>query len=434
MSRPAILPSLLATLLFGCMIESGAPAPLTGQPDAGNGGGDGVCEGPLGAPISDFTGMDTCCQAAGGDGHCFPSDQVPDEVQPFLEACSDGSACVPDQFLKTGGSVPPADCTAFGGAGVCLSVCVPQVAEQAALLPQDVCSGDQKCVPCISPLDNMPTGACDLKEAMACTDGSGNGGGGGGGGNVCDDPATCEYEAGCAPVIDPGALPACAPDAHCVDQALVAGADPTVVDRLAPCANQPGALCVPDVFLETGGKFTPATCASVANAEGRCLSMALPDVAAQADLLPQATCAANERCSPCYDPLTGADTGACTLSCDPGPTQAPVTFADCCGGEAKCVPSASVPADQQDNLSQDNCTIETDLCVPNQILADGPYPTCSASGFLIGDYTGVCLSDCLDFGFAGIALGRGNCASNQKCAPCEQFGSPTGAPGCPPAP
>jgi hypothetical protein len=57
---------------------------------------------------------------------------------------------------------------------------------------------------------------------------------------------------------------------------------------------------------------------------------------------------------------------------------------------------------------------------------------CEASSWLIGDYTGVCLSDCLDFGIQGIALDQGNCADGFTCAPCEQNGEPTGAPGCPP--
>jgi hypothetical protein len=71
------------------------------------------------------------------------------------------------------------------------------------------------------------------------------------------------------------------------------------------------------------------------------------------------------------------------------------------------------------------------LCVPDQILLEQPTPACNANGFFIGPYTGVCLSDCLDFGFLGVALDRGNCAAGNTCTPCEMFGEPTGAPGCP---
>ena len=123
-------------------------------------------------------------------------------------------------------------------------------------------------------------------------------------------------------------------------------------------------------------------------------------------------------------------TGACNLSCDTGPTKPAVTFAQCCDARAHCVPTSAIPDDQEDNLDQDNCAA-TNLCVPDQILLNQTIPTCSANSFILGNYTGVCLSDCFDFGIQGIALSRGNCMSNYTCAPCTQNGQPTGAPGCP---
>lgn len=433
MTRAALLFSFL---LAACTVGD-TTSPLSGGVDAGNGGGGGdqTCEGPLGPPITDFTGMEACCQASGGNAHCLDGSEVPDEIEGQLDTCASGGVCVPDQFLETGAAEPPKSCTAFGGAGVCLSICVPQVAENAGLLRPDVCEGDQLCVPCISPLDDMPTGACELAEHTTC---EGSGGGGGDPLPSCDDPATCEYEAGCPPVIEPSTLPACAPDAHCVDRALIEGTDPTVAERLAPC-DDPNTLCVPDVFIATGGKFTPASCTSVNGAEGRCLSMALPDVSAQADLLPQDTCQAAERCTPCFDPIDGTPTGACALSCDTGPVEPARPFAACCEDRARCVPTGLIPDDQQDQLSEDSCDdIEEDayLCVPTEILQDGPFPACEASSLLIGDYTGVCLSDCLSFGFQGLALSQGNCSDDYKCAPCIDpiSGDPTGAPGCPETP
>ena len=73
--------------------------------------------------------------------------------------------------------------------------------------------------------------------------------------------------------------------------------------------------------------------------------------------------------------------------------------------------------------------------MPKELLnPDFKPPACSASGFLVGDYTGVCLHDCLKFGLQGIVLARGNCQNNYKCAPCQNplTGAATGAPGCPP--
>jgi hypothetical protein len=231
--------------------------------------------------------------------------------------------------------------------------------------------------------------------------------------------------------VDPSSLTTCGEGAHCVGPALIPA---EYAAQLATCEGSTD-LCVPDIFIETGGKFTAASCDSVNNAEGRCLSVVLPAVADQADLLPQATCATGEKCTPCFDPISGMPTGACSLSCDPGPVEAPTTLQNCCEGRGKCVPRGAVPEDQTDQLDEDSCEdIEEDAfyCVPNEILQSGPFPTCDADSFILGEYTGVCLSDCLDFGIQGVALARGSCADDYKCAPCELDGEPTGAPGCPP--
>lgn len=410
----ALLPLCTIVLIAACQIGS------TGEEEA--------CEGPLGKPVkgSQLAALDTCCQAEAGAAHCLEAGRVPGEIQPLLEQCASGGYCIPDSFLETGAAEPPAQCTAFGGSGVCLSRCIPQVAMNAGLLRKETCLGaDDLCVPCINPVDGMPTHACDLLELAKCV---GDDSDPGNNTAACDDPATCNYEASCPPVLDPTTLTACGPDAHCLDAALIT--DPAQSSRLGKCADQTK-LCVPDIFIKTGGKFTPPTCNSVGGAEGRCLSLVLPDVKSQEALLPQDTCAASERCTPCYNPVDGTSTGACSLACDTGPTKPPVTFAKCCSDRAHCVPSASIPDEQEGNLSQDDCT-DTNLCVPDQILLAQTIPTCTANSFILGNYTGVCLSDCFDFGIQGIALARGSCQSNFKCAPCTQNGEPTGAPGCPP--
>jgi hypothetical protein len=91
-------------------------------------------------------------------------------------------------------------------------------------------------------------------------------------------------------------------------------------DLLAPCVNA-DELCVPGPFIAAAGSFLVEECRSVGDTEGRCLSLCIPQVADQADFLPQTTCADTERCAPCYDPRTGEDTGACNQGCDTGPTE-----------------------------------------------------------------------------------------------------------------
>ena len=419
-------PVLLVMRILSALLLSLAACMPSAEPGTG-GNTQESCAGPLGEPmnISSINALDACCAEEGGKAHCLAG--VPGEITPFLAECDSGGHCVPDSFLATGGAKPPKTCSAFGGDGVCLSRCIPDVAEQAALLKQDVCDdSDELCVPCINPLDGTETGACDLRTLAVCegdepanTDPV----------NGCDDPNTCNYEASCPAVIDPSALPSCGTDAHCVDAALAGDQ----AAQLAKC-DDGVKVCVPDEFIKTGGKFTPKTCTSTAGAEGRCLNTVIPQVAEQAALLPQDVCAASEKCTPCYNPIDGTDTGACRLSCDAGPTQAPAVLASCCDGRAKCVPATSIPDDQEEQLGEDSCEDDAPgaLCVPNEIIANGPFPACNANSFILGDYTGVCLSDCLEFGIQGLALAKGNCESGFKCAPCERNGEPTGAPGCPP--
>ena len=242
----------------------------------------------------------------------------------------------------------------------------------------------------------------------------------------------CPYKG--APLLDPSKLPACGPagGAHCLQSALVPAA---MASQLAACT---GGYCVPDVFIESGGNFIPSTCASLDGAEGRCLNVAIPQVASQESQLQQSTCAVFERCVPCFSPIDGKKTGACNLSCDPGPTKPIVLFPSCCQengtDEGRCVPTSIVPSSEQSNLGQDSCSQDA-LCVPGEMLNIATFKpaACSATGFLVGAYTGVCLSSCLSFGIQGIALAQGSCDDIHTCAPCTNplSGQPTGAPGCP---
>lgn len=362
--------------------------------------------------------LPACSPTACGGAHCVPTDEVPSEGRAFFAACT-GGLCVPDPLIRSGGATPPACTSLGGGAGVCLGLCVPQVGGNKDILPQAACASDERCAPCVDPATGKETGACAIGRQAQCTATTGN-----------PAPASdlaCPHVG--APVVEPSTLPACAAGAHCLPERL-APADMT--SRLATCGGGAAGKgwCVPDKLIASGGRFVPETCSSVGGAEGRCLGVALPSVAAQSTTLPQATCDANEKCVPCTSPVDGSDTGACKTSCDPGPTKPPVSFASCCGQRGKCIPRDSIPSNMSSSLEQHECG--NALCVPTENVTPGFVPPrCQASGFFSGNYTGVCLSDCLDFGFASeLSLDRGNCLGGHTCVPCFDDGKPTGAPGC----
>ncbi len=247
-------------------------------------------------------------------------------------------------------------------------------------------------------------------------------------------PISCPYTGTPLPT---SAFASCGGEAVCAPAALI----PTASQAdFAACST---GLCVPTKVLAAYGNYVPATCQSLENAEGRCLNTVLPSVSGQKDQLPQATCDADERCVPCFSPLDGSSTGACTtVSCD-APTQPAKTFASCCsmGGapQGKCVPAAMAGASASE-LSSDGCNAEPgDVCAPTEDLSASFVPqACKADdsviGFFTGSYKGVCVSLCVPQDFTeGLGTGQGNCDDLHFCAPCTDpiSGDPTGVPGCP---
>jgi hypothetical protein len=387
-----------------------------------------------GPPILDPQTLAPCAPACGG-AHCVPATVVPAAQQPLLAACTAGGdlpgLCAPDVLIVTGGNFIPRSCTSVAGAeGRCLSRCLPDVAEQAALLPRDVCSSTEKCVPCFDPTaidPSAPTGACDL---------------------ACDQPTRPPVVLSCPwtgpDVVDPATLPQCSPScggAHCVPGSLVPD---SLQNLLATCA---GGFCAPDTLIRSGAQTPPPRCTSIAGVEGRCLSTCLPDVAEQVDLLPRDTCAATERCVPCFDPTSAeptAPTGACDIACDDPndpptllecpwegpPVLDPARFPACdpiCGG-AHCVPEGLVPAELQDLLA----SCPGGFCTPDPFIetAGNFVPaTCSS----VAGAEGRCLSTCLpEVAGQEDLLPRDVCGANERCVPCfdptaEDPNEPTGA-------
>jgi hypothetical protein len=372
----------------------------------------------VGPPLVDPSTFPSC--APEGGAHCVPEALVPDAQRKELATCA-GGYCTPDPFIAANGQYVPPTCTSLGNAeGRCLHVSVPKVADQRSLLPQATCAADEKCVPCYDPRDGSDSGACRL----SCDPGP-------------KKPApgnACPYQ-GKDELLDPRYFPDCSTDgtatAHCVPQPLVPASQQPL---LSPCGS--GGLCAPDVYTSRGGRYIAPSCTSIAGAEGRCMNVAIGMVGAQKDALPQDVCAPYERCAPCFDPLTGKDTLSCRQSCDPGPQEPPVRFADCCsetgGSHGKCVPRDALPETMASQLGADVCD-SGNLCAPTENLEPGFQPeACSGHSLLLGGtYQGFCVSDCVHMSFLeGLVRKEGTCAPQHKCAPCYKLGKATHVPGC----
>ncbi len=333
----------------------------------------GCDPGPTEPPIT----FPACC---GDLGSCVPVDVVPEEQRGLLgmDTCAEGALCAPATLVDP--AFRPPTCRSVADAeGRCLPACLPDVAAQADLLPQDTCMDAHLCVPCFDPTSGEATGACGLNGDMPA-----------------EPPVT--FDRCC------GGIGACVPSSAVPeDQRGQLGAD-TCTDA--------GFLCAPDSLISGS---PPPACRSIADAEGRCLPECLPDVAAQASLLPRDTCAEAHRCVPCYDPTTGTATGSCSLNGDM-PSEPPVTFDACCMGLGLCVPRSAVPRDQRDQLGMDTCTGAGELCAPTD-LTDPTYTpmTCRS----VGGGEGRCLPECLPAVAAQASiLPRSTCPTYHLCAPC----------------
>lgn len=413
---------------------SGGATTTSGNGGTGQGGSSGCQPVPGFDPVA--KGLPSCCDKT--PSHCVAKTDVPAAIADGLAACkSTGDAdglCVPDSMTTKGSDFKAATCTALGKEGRCFSLCIEKIAKDpnVGLLSQDKCESGEVCVPCINPLTSQPTGACEMPPICA----GGAGGSGSGGSGAGGSAPTCPHEG--PPVVDPTTFGPCGPAcaaAHCLPAALVPDEQQGL---LAVCPDKNGGqgYCVPDKAIASGGNFIPKTCTSLAKAEGRCLSQCLPMVSDEAAILPRDVCDKDEYCVPCTDPTTGKDTGACTQSCDPGPTKKPVVltcpydgppvidpkkFPACkpaCGG-AHCIPDAFVPDAQKDLLA----SCPGGYCLPDDLTAGAGFAvpdTCKSTA----GAEGRCVSTCLpQIAAQKDMLPQSTCAANERCAPCF---NPTG--------
>jgi hypothetical protein len=118
------------------------------------GASTGACNRPGDAPVDPApAGFAEC---GDGAGLCVPGGSS-GAMLPQL-TCDDGQVCAPKSRVLDQGACFPRCESAFGP-GACLAAFV--VGDQASLLTMATCMTAEVCVPCISPLTQMPTGACN---------------------------------------------------------------------------------------------------------------------------------------------------------------------------------------------------------------------------------------------------------------------------------
>lgn len=269
---------------------------------------------------------------------------------------------------------------------------------------------------------------------------------------TCPSTPTSALPSGC---VDSCSMDGCS-GAHCVPQVSL---PPTMTSSataaLAKCSD--GSFCVPDDYIVTQGVYSVKSCKSLLGAEGRCTSTCIPEVNQQLTTLPKDSCGDGELCAPCFNPIDGTDTRACTVGCGDAPVSAtPVTFQTCGGGQGVCVPQALVKDSTQlqslKNVDDPTaCTVGCPSGTPPACKdsdGDGPYvcapiakaqnqsyqfPSCTPSlASILGATKGGCVPKFLIPTGKQLLVAQDGCAAGTMCAPCTDptaNNAPTGA--CP---
>lgn len=187
--------------------------------------------------------------------------------------------------------------------------------------------------------------------------------------------------------------------------------------------------CAPTAYVDDPAHLAPA-CTALATREGRCLPACVVSAAAGVGRLEQATCQWGELCVPCFNPITGENTGACSVAPDT-PHQPAQPFERCCGAGADaagvCIPDVLLSVEQRGALLPDTCSDPTARCVPLQLLA--------AAGVLTSCTTGapsvsprVCARVCFIGARLSTLLPQGSCGDAERCVPCTDLAVPGGCP------
>lgn len=339
----------------------------------------------------------TCAQ---GKGQCLPKRNLSrvladaDLKRLGQDSCATESEalCVPEKW--TGPSGARVDHCRLAGEleGRCLPSFLPAVAGQAARLQQRGCETGDLCVPCFDPLTGESSGACligsDKPVDKARTFGE-----------CCGDLGRC--------------LP---------KETLLQSLPEQFLEQLSEdsCAKNSDALCVPEKWLGEAGPQVDS-CRAAGALEGRCLPSCLPQVTKLRDRLAQETCGGGQLCVPCFDPVTGADSLACRIGRDK-PREPARSFAQCCGGEGRCVPEQSLlqslSAEERARVGAGSCPADSQtLCMPTDWLNSGA-PKLKACR-VAGDLEGRCMPGCLpEVAARADNLQQRSCDHDELCVPC----------------
>jgi hypothetical protein len=218
----------------------------------------------------------------------------------------------------------------------------------------------------------------------------------------------------------------------CVKESSIADTTQRAAFGYDSCSKSAGLKCAPDpaqiVTAEAQGVY--ATCTATLGdgpgLEGRCLPKCFVAGVGAAAQLKQDGCQNDDLvCAPCFNPIDGADTGACKQKAGDAPAQAaPAPYKKCGGDLGICVPASLVTDPVQkaalarafDGVPS-GCD-GTDLCAP--VLKAKDQAACFAKCTSVASLPGACVPEFLvPEAQRSLIKDAPGCPTGELCAPCQ---------------
>lgn len=150
--------------------------------------------------------------------------------------------------------------------------------------------------------------------------------------------------------------------------------------------------------------------------EGRCVPTCFTTGDASAANLGQSTCAKNNKCVPCYSPVTGESTGACEQAGDSPTEAAPPGFKACGDGAGFCVAmDAASSGGMMVMLPQLECD-DGEVCAPKVKVLDQKACFAHCDSTIGGP--GACIPKYIIPEAMQTFLMQATCDDGDVCAPC----------------
>jgi hypothetical protein len=161
----------------------------------------------------------------------------------------------------------------------------------------------------------------------------------------------------------------------------------------------------------------PANLIGNLDLEGRCVPSCFVASDPSASNLGRSTCSADSKCAPCYSPITGETTGACSQAGDRPRQPAPPGFKKCGDGDiGYCVTAGAAAMSGMNVMLPQLTCVDGEVCAPKLRVLDAQACFAHCDSQIGGP--GACIAAFIIPEANRSFLVKSSCAAGEVCAPC----------------